>query len=161
MKMTRKLYSAQALASHLKRLKKRGTKIVFTNGCFDILHAGHVMYLEKARAQGDFLVVGLNSDASVRRLKGKGRPVNTERDRARVLGGLSSVDAVTFFSEETPLHLIEAIKPDVLVKGSDWRERDIAGAKQVRSWNGSVKRIRLLAGRSTTKLLKSIRRTHG
>ena len=130
---------------------------MFTNGCFDLLHAGHVTYLEKAKRLGDFLVVGLNTDASVRRLKGSGRPLTGEKDRLRVLAALETVDYVTLFPEDTPLALIKKIRPHILVKGADWKEDQIAGAKEVRSWGGRVKRIALLPGRSTSAILRSLR----
>jgi len=137
-------------------LRKRGKKIVFTNGCFDILHAGHVMYLKKAKSFGDFLIVGLNSDSSVRQIKGRLRPVQTEHDRALVLSALEFIDSVSIFSDTTPLALIRAARPHVLVKGGDWPLSKIVGAKEVLSWGGKVKRVRLLKNRSTTSVLKKI-----
>lgn len=142
-----------ALADECAALRASGKKLVFTNGCFDILHAGHVMLLKKARSFGDFLLVGLNSDESVRRLKGEGRPVNGEADRAAVLEALRAVDRVAFFEEDTPLELIRAVRPDVLVKGSDYGEGMIAGEPEVLSWGGAVRRVELLPGRSTTAML--------
>ena len=129
-------------------LKKAGKKAVFTNGCFDILHAGHIWSLEKARSFGDFLFLGLNSDASVRRLKGPTRPFNNEKDRARVLAALQCVDAVVLFAEDTPLKLIKALRPDVLVKGGDYRKETVVGAE----FAGRVALVPLLKGRSTTGL---------
>ncbi len=155
--MTSKLCSRRALAQWAGRVRRRGKRIVFTNGCFDILHAGHVMYLERAKRLGDFLVLGLNSDRSTRRLKGSGRPVNAERDRALVLSGLSCVDQITIFNEDTPLELIKAIRPHILIKGADWPLRSIAGYQEVRSWGGKVKRVPLLKGRSTTGILKKVK----
>lgn len=152
----RKIKSRSALRRVAARARSAGKKIVFTNGCFDLLHAGHVVYLEKAKSFGDILILGLNSDASVRRLKGSRRPVNSEKDRLRVVAGLEALDYVTLFSEATPLHLIHQIRPDVLVKGADWKESQIAGAREVRSWGGKVKRVRLLPGRSTTGTLNKI-----
>ena len=152
-----KIKSRRALARTAARLRSAGKRIVFTNGCFDILHAGHVTYLEKARSFGDVLVVGLNSDSSVRKIKGPGRPVNSEEDRARVLAALEAVNHVTPFSEETPLRLIREIRPHVLVKGADWEEGRIVGAADVKSWGGKVRRVRLVPGRSTTSVLKKIR----
>lgn len=152
--MSSKLYSRRALSRLADRLRRRGKQIVFTNGCFDILHAGHIQYLEKAKQFGDLLVVGLNSDRSTRKLKGPGRPINSEKDRAQVLGALSCVDYVVIFDEDTPLELIKAIKPHVLVKGADWPLHSIAGRKEVLGWGGRVRRIRLLKGRSTTRILK-------
>ncbi|TCJ15450.1 D-glycero-beta-D-manno-heptose-7-phosphate kinase [Parasulfuritortus cantonensis] len=133
-----------------------GRRVVFTNGCFDLLHAGHVGYLEQARKLGDRLVVGLNTDASVSRLKGPARPVIHEADRARVLAALEAVDAVVLFGEETPLDLILALRPDVLVKGDDYREDQVVGAAEVKSWGGSVALIPVLAGRSTTGIIAKL-----
>jgi len=130
---------------------------VFTNGCFDLLHAGHVRYLEKARRFGDVLVVGLNSDASVRRLKGRGRPVLRLAERFEILQGLRHVDFVIPFSEATPLKLILRVRPDVLVKGGDWKPSEIVGAKEVRRWGGKVVSGIFVAGRSTTAIIRAIR----
>jgi D-beta-D-heptose 7-phosphate kinase/D-beta-D-heptose 1-phosphate adenosyltransferase len=155
---SKKILSRRSLFEKAARLRRAGKRIVFTNGCFDLLHAGHVRYLERAKKLGDFLVVGLNSDASVRKLKGKSRPINSESDRARVLGGLSSVDCVSIFNEETPLELIKTARPHVLVKGADWALHSIVGFKEVKSWKGQVKRIPFLKGKSTSKILKKIYR---
>src|SRR3989338_8048041 len=125
-------------------MRKSGKRIVFTNGCFDILHAGHVDYLERAAQMGDYLVIGLNSDRSTRKLKGSGRPINDERDRARVLSAFSCVDRIAIFNDPTPIKLIRAVQPHILVKGADWPLRSIAGYREVKSWGGAVKRIRLL-----------------
>jgi D-beta-D-heptose 7-phosphate kinase/D-beta-D-heptose 1-phosphate adenosyltransferase len=141
----------------LGRERSRGRRIVFTNGCFDLLHAGHVALLEQARAKGDLLVVAVNSDASVRRLKGPERPLVSEADRTRVLAALDAVGLVVVFDEDTPLPLIEAFRPDVLVKGGDYTEDRIVGAELVRSYGGRVETIPLVSGRSTTALLDSIR----
>ena len=130
--------------------------IVFTNGCFDILHVGHVTYLEAAKNLGDALVVGVNSDASVRRLKGKSRPINPEKDRAAVLSALRCVDFVVLFEEDTPLRIITALKPNVLVKGGDYTPDTIVGADVVRSGGGSVVTIPLVAGKSTTAIAEKI-----
>lgn len=136
------------------RLRRKGKKIVFTNGCFDILHAGHAQYLRKAAFLGDILVVGLNSDASVRRLKGAGRPVQRAADRAYLLASLQPVSYVVVFSEDTPAALIEEVVPDVLVKGGDWKGKEIVGADFVRIRGGSVRTIRFVAGKSTTSILR-------
>jgi rfaE bifunctional protein nucleotidyltransferase chain/domain len=133
--------------------RPRERRVVFTNGCFDVLHRGHVEYLHAARALGDALVVGLNSDESVRRLKGPSRPVNDEPDRAVVLAGLASVDAVVVFPEDTPLRLITALRPDVLVKGGDYTRDRIVGAEEVERDGGEVVVIPLVPGRSTTAIL--------
>ncbi len=131
----------------------RGEPTVFTNGCFDLLHAGHVRYLNAARALGGHLVVGLNSDASVRRLKGPGRPVTPESERAEILAALAAVDAVVVFGEDTPLRLIEAVEPDVLVKGGDWALEDIVGREFVEARGGRVLTLPVIPGRSTSALL--------
>jgi D-beta-D-heptose 7-phosphate kinase/D-beta-D-heptose 1-phosphate adenosyltransferase len=144
------------LATLLERVagwRARGERIVFTNGCFDLLHVGHVTLLARARAEGDRLIVGMNTDRSVRTLKGQGRPVITQDDRAQVLAGLSSVDAVVLFDEPTPLALIESLRPDVLVKGADYTEDQVAGAGAVKSWGGKVVLVPLLEGRSTSRIL--------
>jgi len=156
--MNPKLYSQRAIIQIANRLRKNRKKIVFTNGCFDLLHAGHVEYLERARKFGDVLILGLNSDHSTRRLKGRGRPVNSEQDRARVLAGLASVDYITIFNEDTPAKLIRSVRPNILVKGSDWKVRSIAGSADILSWGGKVRRVRLLKGRSTTQILKKVKR---
>ncbi|MBU1888065.1 MAG: D-glycero-beta-D-manno-heptose 1-phosphate adenylyltransferase [Candidatus Omnitrophica bacterium] len=131
-------------------------KIVFTNGCFDILHPGHVDYLAKAKALGDILIVGLNSDSSVRKLKGKGRPIVSQGNRAKVLSGLESVDFVVIFSDPTPIKLIKAVKPDVLVKGGDWPVKDIVGSDFVRFRGGKVKSLPYLKGHSTKAVINKI-----
>ena len=134
-----------------------GKKIVFTNGCFDLLHPGHVDYLERAKALGDILVVGLNSDSSVRRLKGDERPINTEIDRGRVLAGLWCVDFIIIFNEDTPYNLIKAIEPDVLVKGGDWPIEKIVGRDIVQARGGEVKSLEFLPGYSTTAIIEKIK----
>lgn len=132
--------------------------LVFTNGCFDVLHRGHVTYLAQARDLGFSLVVGVNSDASVKRQgKGDDRPINAEQDRMAVLAALESVSVVVQFDEDTPLNLILACKPDVLVKGGDWKPENIVGSKEVKIWGGTVHSIPFLHERSTTALLKKIR----
>jgi len=131
-------------------------RVVFTNGCFDLLHRGHVELLWAARALGDALVVGLNSDASVRRLKGPRRPIVSDEDRAVLLAALACVDAVTIFDEDTPLALIEALRPTVLVKGADYAEEAIVGADVVRRHGGEIVRLPLVPGRSTTALLRRL-----
>jgi rfaE bifunctional protein nucleotidyltransferase chain/domain len=133
--------------------------VAFTNGCFDLLHAGHVALLERARAEGDLLVVGLNSDASVRRLKGEGRPLFPQDERRETLLALEAVDRVVVYDEPTPLELIRALRPDVLVKGADWALSDIVGREDVESAGGRVVRAELVPGRSTTSLVDRIRRS--
>jgi D-beta-D-heptose 7-phosphate kinase/D-beta-D-heptose 1-phosphate adenosyltransferase len=144
--------------SLLQEQGRRRKKVVFTNGCFDIIHAGHVRYLKKARALGDILVVGLNNDSSVRKIKGVGRPIMPETDRAEILSALSAVDYVVIFKEPTPIRLIEAIRPEVLVKGADWRRGRIVGEDVVKSYGGRVSRIRLVQGRSTTNIINRVLR---
>lgn len=141
------------LPALLRRLRRRRKIIVFTNGVFDLLHRGHVEYLAKARAEGDLLIVGLNRDSSVRKLKGPGRPIQSDNDRAIILLALRSVDYVVLFGEATPERVISEIKPDVLVKGADYALKDIVGAKLVKSCGGKVVRVRLTRGRSSSKLL--------
>jgi len=133
--------------------QKQGRRVVFTNGCFDLLHPGHVRYLAAARGAGDLLVVGVNSDRSVRGLKGPGRPVQNEDARAEVLAALAAVDHVVVFDAATPLALIESLAPDVLVKGADWAAGDIVGGDLVRARGGEVVRVRLVPGQSTTRLV--------
>ena len=152
MKAKNKIVSLRTLKTKLAAARKAGRKIVFTNGCFDILHAGHVSVLEFSRSKGDILVVGLNSDDSVRRLKGPTRPVNKQADRALVLGALESVSYVCVFNEDTPYHLIKAVRPDVLVKGGDYKPAEIVG----REFAGKVVRFALLKGRSTTGIIKKV-----
>ena len=150
--------SHASLARLMSRLKRAGKRIVFTNGCYDLLHVGHVALLERAKRLGDVLVVAINSDRSVKRLKGPRRPIVPEGERARVLAALSSVDLVTIFDEPTPARLIALLKPDVLVKGADWASGRIVGEDVVRRNGGRVVRVPLVAGSSTTKLIERIRR---
>jgi rfaE bifunctional protein nucleotidyltransferase chain/domain len=136
--------------------KNKGKKIVFTNGCFDILHRGHVTYLAEAKKLGDLLVIGLNADASVKRLKGPERPINNEKDRQYVMSQLKSVDFVEIFTEDTPLNLILTVKPDVLVKGGDWKIEQIVGGKEVQASGGKVFSLNFVDGYSTTSLIEKI-----
>lgn len=136
-----------------------GKRIVFSNGCFDLLHLGHVDYLEKARQLGDVLVVGLNTDASVSRFKGPERPLQDEQARARILAALQFVDLVVLFNEDTPLDLISLLLPDILVKGNDYLAENIVGADVVKQQGGSVKTIALVPGYSTTRIVEKIKRT--
>ena len=150
-----KICTADQLASRVAKLPR---PLVFTNGCFDVLHRGHVTYLAQARALGASLVVGVNSDASVKRQgKGADRPINAEQDRMAVLAALGSVSLVVQFDEDTPLNLILACHPDVLVKGGDWKQANIVGSTEVLAWGGTVHSIPFLHERSTTSLLKKIR----
>ena len=155
--ITKKIVSVSSLKKKLNALRHKGKKIAFTNGCFDILHFGHVSYLEAAKKKGRALVVGLNSDESVRRLKGADRPVNSELNRAGVLAGLEAVDFVVIFAEDTPYNLISQLKPDVLIKGADWKDKEIAGADVVKAHGGKVELIKYLDGLSTTNILKKIK----
>ncbi|MEW5910348.1 MAG: D-glycero-beta-D-manno-heptose 1-phosphate adenylyltransferase [Thermodesulfobacteriota bacterium] len=153
-----KILNQKRLIRTLDLLRKNGRSIVFTNGCFDILHVGHVRYLAKAKSLGQVLVVGLNSDESVRRIKGRYRPVNPQSHRAELLAALGCVDFVTIFDEEDPLNLITRIMPDVLVKGADWEENEIVGARIVKENGGKVKRVRIVSGVSTSGLIERIRK---
>lgn len=143
-----------ALLKTLDHCRKANKKIVFTNGCFDLLHVGHVRYLQEAKEQGDILVVGVNSDASVKRLKGSQRPIQTEGDRAEILLCLKSVDHVVIFTQDTPEKIINELCPDVLVKGGDWSVDQIVGAKAVLARGGVVKSLQFIDGKSTTKLIE-------
>lgn len=151
-----KVVSLTALLGRVEKARTAGKRIVFTNGCFDLLHVGHVTCLERARQMGDLLIVGLNSDESVRRLKGLARPINSELDRAMLIAALSCVDYVTIFADDTPIQLIESICPDVLVKGADWGADNVAGGDLVRARGGQVVLVDLVGGRSTTELIHAI-----
>ncbi|MBF0188241.1 MAG: D-glycero-beta-D-manno-heptose-7-phosphate kinase [Magnetococcales bacterium] len=151
--------SQEELMSRVEFWRQSGKRIVFTNGCFDLLHAGHVDYLERARALGSRLIVGLNTDASVRELKGPERPIIGEKDRARVLAALASVDAVMLFDEETPLDLITQVRPEILAKGADYTEEQVVGGKEVRSWGGRVALVPLVKDRSSSNIVGAIRET--
>ncbi len=142
-------------------LREAGKKIVFTNGCFDILHIGHVRYLNQARSHGDALIVGLNSDSSVREIKGASRPVVPESERAEVLAALACVDYVFIFSDQTPQHVIDAIVPDVLIKGADWEISDIVGRDTVERAGGVVLNIPLVEGSSTSEIIRKVLRDFG
>ncbi len=153
-----KIKSVSSLKKILKSLKKNGKKVIFTNGCFDILHRGHVKLLEKARSLGDVLVVAINTDSSVKKIKGPKRPINPERDRGIVLSALSFVDFVTFFGEPDPGRIIKQLDPDVLVKGGDWKKGEIVGANYVKSKGGKVYSLPLIKGYATSHLIASIRK---
>ena len=144
--------------SKLELAKKSHKRIVFTNGCFDILHIGHVRYLAEARALGDLLFVGLNSDASVKRLKGEERPIVSQEERKEVLLALRSVDLVSVFEEDTPLNLIKSVKPDILVKGGDWPINTIVGAEFVQSYAGDVRCLSFFQGFSSTGLIEKLKK---
>lgn len=154
--MSDKIFKREALKEKVQVLKEGGKKIVFTNGCFDLLHIGHVRYLEAARAEGDVLVVAVNSDRSVRQIKGPGRPIVPENERAEVLSALACVDFVTLFDEPDPLVTIRSLTPDVLVKGADWGEDAIVGRDVVEAMGGRVIRIPLTEGASTSKIIEKI-----
>jgi len=160
MKMERyrlKIKDLHDIKEEIEKLKVKGKKIVFTNGCFDILHPGHARYLSSAKALGDYLVVAVNSDRSVRAIKGEGRPVIPEAERAELVAALSFVDGVTIFDEDNPLRVIQSLMPDVLVKGGDWKEEDIIGADVVKKAGGEVKRISFVNGFSSSDLIGKIR----
>lgn len=144
------------LTEVLKKARTNG-RVVFTNGCFDLLHVGHIRYLQEARALGDLLVVALNTDASVQKLKGPTRPVQHELDRAEIMAALGCVDYVTLFGDETPLKLIEQLQPDILVKGGDWAPDKIVGSKSVLSRGGQVKSLAFQPGRSTSSIIEKIK----
>lgn len=146
------------LKKKLKALKKRGKRIVFTNGCFDILHAGHIRYLKKAKKYGDVLIVAVNSDSSVRKIKGRGRPVFKQRERVEILEALGFVDYVVLFNELTPAKIIKYLKPNILIKGADYRIRDIVGSDFVRKNGGVVKTIPLVKGKSTSGIIRKIKK---
>jgi D-beta-D-heptose 7-phosphate kinase/D-beta-D-heptose 1-phosphate adenosyltransferase len=144
-----------------RQLRKEGKKLVFTNGCFDLLHIGHVRYLSQAGAMGDTLIIGLNSDRSVRQIKGRGRPITSEKERAEVLAALACVDYVFSFDDATPQRIIDAIVPDVLVKGADWGIGQIVGRETVESAGGIVRSIPLVEGSSTTAIIQKILESFG
>ncbi|BEU88354.1 D-glycero-beta-D-manno-heptose 1-phosphate adenylyltransferase [Selenomonas sp. TAMA-11512] len=152
---------ADKIEAFAATLKEAGAKVVFTNGCFDIVHAGHVRYLAAARALGDCLILGLNSDASVKRLKGESRPVNTELDRAEVVGALKSVDYVVLFEEDTAETLISKVRPNIYAKGGDYTRETLPEAKIVESYGGEVAFIDLVPGKSTTSIISAIERCGG
>jgi len=156
-----KIIKYEDISSTIQPLKKRGKKIVFTNGCFDILHAGHVSYLAAAEAEGDILVVGLNSDKSVKKIKGNKRPIIKEKQRAEVLAALKSIDYVIIFNEPDPFKLICRIEPDVLVKGADWEEKDIIGADIVKKNGGKIVRVNIVQDISTSDIIQRIQNTFG
>lgn len=151
-----KILPLSKLKDVVLRLKSAKKRIVFTNGCFDLIHWGHIKYLQDARKKGDILVVGINSDSSVKRIKGKNRPVINERDRVRLIAALECVDYAVLFREDTPLKLIGLIKPDVLVKGADWNKNNIVGKDIVLNNGGSVTTIKFIKGYSTSNLIKKI-----
>ncbi len=157
MNAAKKVLDRDTLKEKVDSLRQAGKQVVFTNGCFDLLHIGHVRYLQEARQLGDCLVVAVNSDSSVRQIKEPGRPIMPEDQRAEVVAALGCVDWVTIFDEPDPLDLIRLLKPDVLVKGTDWSEEEIVGAPEVREAGGQVLRIPLVQGSSTSGIMKKVR----
>jgi D-glycero-beta-D-manno-heptose 1-phosphate adenylyltransferase len=155
------IFNRKKLIARIKALKKRGKKIVFTNGCYDILHAGHVRFLKKAGAMGDVLVLALNSDSSVKRVKGRARPITPQDERAELMSALIPVDIVTVFYEDDPYNIINDIKPDVLVKGGDWALDRIIGADIVKENGGVVRNIKYVKGRSTTNIIRQVLESYG
>lgn len=151
-----KIISLLSLKRKVRRLKQDGKRIVFTNGCFDILHYGHVKYLQDASSYGDYLVVAVNSDSSIKKIKAKNRPVIAQGDRLKTVAALASVAFVVLFNEDSPLRLIKALKPDVLIKGADWSKEKIIGADFVASYGGKVLTVNLVKGRSTSALIEKI-----
>ena len=158
MKSQDKIRSKNDFLELVREWQQKGLTIVFTNGCFDILHPGHIDLLEQAKGLGDKLVIGLNTDNSVSRIKGDLRPINDEEFRGQMIAALESVDLVTYFDDETPIDLIKEVKPDILIKGNDYRLEEIVGANFVMEYGGVVKTISLLPGYSTTKLIEKINR---
>ncbi len=155
-KLLEKIVTPEEALTRFDPSFRERNRMVFTNGCFDLLHRGHVYYLARAREMGDLLVVGLNSDDSVRRLKGAGRPLNDQGSRSEVLAALSVVDAVIIFREDTPLDLINVLKPDILVKGGDYRAEEIVGYREVLSRGGEIRTVPVMEGYSTTSILDRI-----
>ena len=157
--MNQKIRSLEELGAQLSWDREKGKKVVFTNGCFDLLHVGHIRYLQQARRMGDLLVVAINTDDSVKKLKGPSRPVQPEQDRAEILAGLECVDYVVSFEQDTPLSVIEHLKPDVLVKGADWPTEQIVGRQEVEGSGGRVATISYVEGVSTSALIERICKT--
>lgn len=154
--LEKKIQKSEEIKKIVSGLKAKHKRIVFTNGCFDLLHYGHTKYLQEAKKKGDILIVGINSDASVRRIKGAKRPIVNEKNRSRLIASLESVDYVVLFNEDTPVKIINLIKPDVLVKGADWHKNNIVGSDIVLNYGGHVSTINFLKGYSTTNLIKKI-----
>ena len=156
-KLKIKIFDIEKLCLEIAKFKQENKQIVFTNGCFDILHVGHVRYLSIAKSKGDILVIGLNSDSSVKAIKGSKRPINSQEHRAEVLSGLYCVDFITIFEETNPLSIIKLVKPDILVKGADWAEKDIIGADFVKALGGKVERVSFVENISTSKIIEFIK----
>ena len=155
-----KILERNALKDKLEELRKKGKKIAFTNGCFDILHVGHVRYLREAKKTADVLVLALNSDSSVRSIKGEKRPLMNEKERAEILAALEFIDFVTIFPELTPLELINYLKPDILIKGGDWPEEKVVGREEIKKWGGRVAIIPEVEGKSTTNIVEKIKKLY-
>ncbi len=155
-----KLVSIETIKTFQEKFNRKGKIIVFTNGCFDIVHAGHVNYLNSAKSYGDVLIIGLNNDNSVKKLKGETRPINNEYDRAEVLAGLYSVDFIIFFSEDNPLNLIKQIKPNIYVKGADYITKNFPEKKEVETYGGKIIFVPLLKGRSTTNIINKVKSSY-
>ena len=156
-----KILERKILKEKVEALRKDGKKIAFTNGCFDILHVGHVRYLTEARKTADILILALNSDSSVRAIKGEKRPLVPEEERAEVLAALECIDFITIFQELTPLELINYLKPDILIKGGDWPEDKVVGRDEVKKWGGRVLLIPEIKGKSTTNIVEKIKSVYG
>jgi len=155
-----KILDRKTLKKELDMLKSEGKKIAFTNGCFDILHAGHVRYLKQAKKTADILVLALNSDSSVKKIKGDKRPLMNQQERAEIISALEFVDFVTIFSEMTPLKLINLLEPDVLIKGGDWSEDKIVGREEIKKWGGNLTIIPEIKGKSTTNIVEKIKQIY-
>lgn len=155
-----KILERNALKVKLEELRKKGKKIAFTNGCFDILHVGHVRYLREAKKTADVLVLALNSDSSVRSIKGEKRPLMIENERAEILAALEFIDFVTIFNELTPQELIIYLKPDILIKGGDWEEEKVVGREEIKKWGGRVAIIPEVEGKSTTNIVEKIKKLY-
>ena len=154
--LTAKIKPLRSLKNLVRNLQKQGKRIVFTNGCFDLLHVGHIHYLKEAKKLGDILIVGINRDASVRKIKGPRRPLVGQKDRLSIMAALESVDYVCLFGETTPIKIIRTLRPDVLVKGADWKRKGIVGSEFVKSYGGKVAALKFIRGHSTSRLIKKI-----
>jgi rfaE bifunctional protein nucleotidyltransferase chain/domain len=155
-----KILERNVLKNKLEQLRKEGKKIAFTNGCFDILHVGHIRYLREAKNTADVLVLALNSDSSVRAIKGEKRPLMSAEERAEILAALECIDFITIFQELTPLELINYLKPDILIKGGNWPEEKVVGRKEIKKWGGRVAIIPEIEGKSTTNIVEKIKKMY-
>ncbi len=155
-----KILDRNTLKNELDPLRKKGKKIAFTNGCFDILHIGHIRYLREAKKTADILVLAINSDASVKKIKGEKRPLVPQEDRAEIMAALEFIDFVTIFDETTPLELINLLKPDVLIKGGDWAQDKVVGRDEIKKWGGKLTLIPEINGKSTTSIVDKIRQVY-